>query len=273
MFVLGQLLYGVIYEVRIWYELLPLGWMVVSEAVTRQRAAFNDPDAKSAAMDRTGRLLRGSHWLVMSALFVIVLGLFALTRFNASPAKSNTTAGGPSTQALTAAAQAGDAGAQFRLAIDCENKQDYDAAMPWLQRAAEQGLAEAQYNLGMVLSNVRHDSAGAEKWFKLAADQGHPAAQYSLGVIYWDKQNYHEAVPLFRESAQKGDAYSQWMLGRIYLNPTEGRDLVQAYKWLKLARLQELAPARKDFDACAAQMTAEQIVAAEQQVKEFQVTK
>ena len=36
-FILGQFLCGVIIEYRIWYEILPLGWMVISEALSRRQ--------------------------------------------------------------------------------------------------------------------------------------------------------------------------------------------------------------------------------------------
>ena len=45
---------------------------------------------------------------------------------------------------------------------------------------AEQGVAEAQYNLGMMYytgSGVHQDYAEALRWFRQAAEQGHAEAQ------------------------------------------------------------------------------------------------
>ena len=50
--------------------------------------------------------------------------------------------------------------------------------------AAEQGDADAQFNLGVLYKNGRGvavDAVKAALWFRLAADQGHASAQFSLG--------------------------------------------------------------------------------------------
>jgi hypothetical protein len=66
--------------------------------------------------------------------------------------------------------------------------------------AADQGHAEAQYNLGVMYykgQGVPQDYAEAVKWYRLAADQGYAEAQYNLGVMYGKgqgvPQNYAEA--------------------------------------------------------------------------------
>jgi TPR repeat protein len=65
--------------------------------------------------------------------------------------------------------------------------QDYAQAVTWYRRAAEQGVSEAQTNLGVMYENgegVPQDYAQAVTWYKRAADQGHAGAQYNLGVRY-----------------------------------------------------------------------------------------
>ena len=50
--------------------------------------------------------------------------------------------------------------------------QDYVEAMAWFHRAAEQGYAAAQHNLGVMYRNgegVPQDDFEAYKWFNLAA--------------------------------------------------------------------------------------------------------
>ena len=52
---------------------------------------------------------------------------------------------------------------------------------------AEQGVAEAQYNLGVMYDNgqgVRQDDAEALRWYRKAVEQGNAEAQYNLGVLY-----------------------------------------------------------------------------------------
>ena len=56
-----------------------------------------------------------------------------------------------------------------------------------IRRRAEQGHAEAQFNLGTMYANadgVPKNDAEAVKWYRLAAEQGHAAAQFNLGLRY-----------------------------------------------------------------------------------------
>ena len=57
--------------------------------------------------------------------------------------------------------------------------QDYAEAMHWYRKAAEQGNAIAQFNLGVMYSNgegVKRDQTEAAKWYRLAAAQGNVSA-------------------------------------------------------------------------------------------------
>ena len=64
---------------------------------------------------------------------------------------------------------------------------DQVEAVKWYRKAAEQNLAEAQYNLGVCYYNgegVAKDEVEAVKWFRKAAEQNYARAQYNLGVCY-----------------------------------------------------------------------------------------
>jgi hypothetical protein len=53
--------------------------------------------------------------------------------------------------------------------------------------AADQGIVEAQYNLGLLYNNgqgVPQNFAEAVRWWQLAADQGAEIAQLNLGIMY-----------------------------------------------------------------------------------------
>ncbi len=65
--------------------------------------------------------------------------------------------------------------------------QDDAEAVRWYRLAAEQGYANAQYNIAHMYRNGRAvPQAAAEtvRWFRLAAEQGVAAAQLALGVSY-----------------------------------------------------------------------------------------
>ena len=64
--------------------------------------------------------------------------------------------------------------------------QDYAQALTWYRKAADQGNAEAQNNLGVMCESghgVPQDYAQAVVWYRKAADQGFAPAQYNLGVM------------------------------------------------------------------------------------------
>ena len=61
--------------------------------------------------------------------------------------------------------------------------EDDKEAVKWYRLAAEQGHAQAQYNLGLMYANgegVPEDDKEAVKWYRLAAEQGHAQAQSTL---------------------------------------------------------------------------------------------
>ena len=65
--------------------------------------------------------------------------------------------------------------------------EDDKAAVQWFTRAAEQGNAVAQNNLGAMYANgegVAEDDETAVQWYRRAAEQGDAAAQYNLGKMY-----------------------------------------------------------------------------------------
>lgn len=55
------------------------------------------------------------------------------------------------------------------------------------RKAAEQGLAEAQYLLGFIHDKGKEKEQNlrkAKKWYKKAAKEGHIEAQFNLAVLY-----------------------------------------------------------------------------------------
>jgi hypothetical protein len=84
-FIIGQFLCGHIEEFRIWYELLPLGWMLISEAISNRYQMVQNGQVGpgllqpgSVADDRTSRVMKGSYWLMMGLLLVIATGVLVM---------------------------------------------------------------------------------------------------------------------------------------------------------------------------------------------------
>jgi TPR repeat protein len=86
----------------------------------------------------------------------------------------------------------------------------------WYRLAAEQGYADAQFNLGVMCDNgtgVTQDDKAAVKWYTLAAEQGDADAQSNLGVMYGTGkgviQNYvyaHVWLSIAASSGEGGNA-------------------------------------------------------------------
>ena len=96
----------------------------------------------------------------------------------------------PDVSKLQKLAEAGDAEAQFNLALFYEDgegvTQDYAEAVKWWRLAAEQGDAQAQNNLGVCYENgegVTKDLAEAVKWYRKAAQQGVSQAKVKLNDL------------------------------------------------------------------------------------------
>lgn len=84
-FIIGQFLCGIIVEFRIWYEILPLGWMVISETLLNRFPVFGHGPADSApwqpdpvANDRTNRVMQGSYWLMILSIGLILFGILSV---------------------------------------------------------------------------------------------------------------------------------------------------------------------------------------------------
>ena len=108
-----------------------------------------------------------------------------------------------------------------------------------LLKAAEQGNAAAQHNLGVMYDTgegVPKDAAKAVEWYTKAAKQGHAAAQYNLGVAYRAgkgvPKDAAKAVEWYTKAAEQGQAEAQLHLGRAYANG-EGvpKDAAKAVEW------------------------------------------
>ena len=138
---------------------------------------------------------------------------------------------------------------------DCKSyydAEDYKRAFPACSRAAEQGDAKAQYNLGVMYAKgkgVSKNAREAVKWFRLAAEQGYAAAQTGLGLMYAEgkgvSKNDREAAKWFRLAAEQGFAKAQYNLALMY-HSGEGvpKNYREAVKWVRLAAEQGLAEAQ-----------------------------
>ncbi len=117
---------------------------------------------------------------------------------------------------LQAAAEAGFAPAQHRLAQFYEQGEagvaDPSLARAWTERAAANGNVRAMHDLGVYYAQSDDPAhvAAAFRWFRQAAEFGVADSQYNLGVLYHEGRGVsadtNEALFWFRVAAAQGDA-------------------------------------------------------------------
>lgn len=122
-------------------------------------------------------------------------------------------------------------------------KQDYTRAAAWFRQAAAQGVANANYNLGVLYHQglgVEQDMGQAISWYENAAALGHPEAQYNLGIAYIEgigvKYDPYLAAAFFTSAASQGITEAAYNIGLIYENGLLGKpEPDKAIMWYKTA--------------------------------------
>ena len=81
-----------------------------------------------------------------------------------------------------------DAVDDYNKGVDAYDAGNFEEAVKWYRKAAEQGDADAQFNLALMYDygrGVTEDDAEAVRWYRKAAEQGGARAQLNLGVMYY----------------------------------------------------------------------------------------
>ena len=150
---------------------------------------------------------------------------------------------------------------------------DFDA----VKKAADQGRADAQYNLGFMYDNgegVPEDDAEAERWYCKSAEQGYVLAQYYFGIKYANgygvPEDNAEAARWFGKAAEQGHALAQYDLGIMY-DKGEGvpEDDIQAYAWISLASAQGVENAKEAKEILTGEMTRAEIAEAQKLSRKY----
>jgi TPR repeat protein len=161
---------------------------------------------------------------------------------------------------LLTAANGGDPAAQYQIASNYFVQENYTEAVKWLRRAADQGFAAAQTELGRSYLNgeaVGKDYVEAVKWFRKAADQNYPDGECALADCYMDgvgvSKNFADAAKWWRKAADQGDAEAQLNLGTSYAQG-EGvaKNSTEAVKWFRKAADQGNPDAQCNLGICYA---------------------
>ena len=147
-----------------------------------------------------------------------------------------------------------------------------------LKQKAEQGHADAQYIFGCRyaygIGGVKKDLREAVKWYRKSAEQGCAEAQYNLALCYYKgegvEKDLREAVKWWRKSAEQGLKEAQCNLGLCYYDG-DGviQNNVKAYAWFALALANGNEHAKPFMDLLKKEMTPNQIVEAQKLAEKY----
>lgn len=118
-----------------------------------------------------------------------------------------------------------DAWTQNRIGDQYFDESNYENAAVWYEKAALQGNATAQCNMGYLYAQglgVKKDDAKALYWYQKAADQGNAEGQQNLGLIYeygyGVPKNQEQAIFWYRKATEQGVFSAQQRLKQLMKN-------------------------------------------------------
>ena len=135
-----------------------------------------------------------------------------------------------------------------RDGIAAWQKGDYSTAVAAWRPLAEDGDADAAFNLGQAYRlgrGVPVNLAAAQTWLQRAADQGHLDAQTTLGLLQFNNGNRVAGLRWLRAAAEKGEPRAMLVYGTALFNGDGvARDPVLAYAFVSRAAAQGFAAAK-----------------------------
>lgn len=151
-----------------------------------------------------------------------------------------------------------DAFELYKKGVEYNGRQEYTEAFRYFAKAAELGLPEAQYVLGLYYEaghGVKVNYTEAVKWYRLAAENGNDGAQFFLAQCMEDgkgtPQNTQEAIRWYKMSAEQGNVDAQTILGSKYANGDGvDQDFKLAVHWFRQAAEQDNFEAQRFLGIC-----------------------
>lgn len=168
----------------------------------------------------------------------------ALDAFASSRTKAETApAAAAAPMTLEAAAESGSDIALHELAIKQLASGEKRLAAETMRRAADNGLAAAQYRMGKLYERgegVPRSIKESRKWTTRAAENGNVKAMHDLAVFYAEgeggEQSFLAGVEWFTKAADYGLIDSQYNLGVLYEQGLGvSQDPAKAAYWFKIA--------------------------------------
>lgn len=152
----------------------------------------------------------------------------------------------PSVVSVETEAQAGNAVAQYQFAQVKLEAGDLETATSYLRRAAQKGVAPAQYDLGKLYERgqgVDRDLIEARNLIGKAAEAGHVGAMYDYALFLAEGEggpkSEPDAVTWFEKAAAHGLVDAQYNLGVVHAEGIgTAKNLAEALYWFEIAAIE-----------------------------------
>mgnify|MGYP001814933311 CR=1 FL=1 len=133
----------------------------------------------------------------------------------------------------------GPAAADVKTGVDAWSAGNYAAAVSEWQGPAQNGDADALFNLAQAYRlgrGVDADIARARELYAEAANKGHVKAADNYGLLLFQQGEQSSAMPFIQSAAERGDPRAQYVLGLAHFNADYAqKDWVRAYALMTLA--------------------------------------
>ena len=127
----------------------------------------------------------------------------------------------------------------WRLMNTCLATEDYEQALHWYEKAAEQGHVKAQFICGKMYDDGEGTATNREKalyWYEKAAEQGDAKAQLEVGKHYLFEMDMEKSFYWCQKAAEQGDADAQYIIGLHYaFGEGVAKDNHSAVRWFRAA--------------------------------------
>jgi TPR repeat protein len=141
--------------------------------------------------------------------------------------------------------------ADTQAGLDAFKNKDYAKAFREWKTSADAGLADAQFDLGVLYAHglgVPQDLGEAERWYRRSAEQGYPDAEFALGEMYargWSAGARDQANAMrWLQLQTSGDTSMPTGDWDNMTNYGLAKDEKQAANWYRLAAEKGLAEAQ-----------------------------
>lgn len=113
---------------------------------------------------------------------------------------------------------------------------EQEEAVRILEQLWDEGLTVAAHQLGKCWRDglgVITDEEQAERWFRLSAEAGNDYSQYALGKLLQEQGRIQEALRWYEQASAQGNQYANYRLGKLYLTGKNApKDIEKAVRHL-----------------------------------------